>query len=310
MFRNKQKNQYGTFQVNRGYKKIIRILVAALLAVIFVLAFSIFLYKKANKPVKMAETQVSVPDQIPGWWYQQYFGSSVCDKDACKPDADPDRDGLSNAQEFYYHTDPLKNHTVGDKLSDGQLVAQGFDPSRAGRMRFEQVASDENILGESLVFNSDIKNLINESVNPPNLKLPTVNESGLIIENDSKQSFATYSKAATDTVNSHFPSDKMTYITNAMQSRDYARISDIQTRLTAAVSDLKKVPVPKTFLQLHKYAIAYLDLLSQVTQVPDQTALSDDTNVEGNIWFDKMQALMQLYQRITLETKRLESSKQ
>src|SRR6266566_1533167 len=129
MNRNKNKNQYGTFHIGKSrYKRTALILVTALTVVFFVLGIG-FWKHKSHQPIKAAETQ-STASAIPGWWYQQYFGKSVCDNPVCQPDADPDHDGLTNAQEFYYHTDPLNAHTMKDKLSDGQLVAAGFDPSR------------------------------------------------------------------------------------------------------------------------------------------------------------------------------------
>ena len=44
------------------------------------------------------------------------------------PDQDTDDDGLSNAEEFYYGTDPLDPDTDGDGLPDGWEVDYGLDP--------------------------------------------------------------------------------------------------------------------------------------------------------------------------------------
>lgn len=44
------------------------------------------------------------------------------------PNADPDFDGLTNAQEIQLGTDPLNNDTDGDGFGDGDEVAMGSDP--------------------------------------------------------------------------------------------------------------------------------------------------------------------------------------
>lgn len=47
---------------------------------------------------------------------------------------DSDHDGLSDADEVRYHTNPLKADTDGDGFSDGTEVAKGFDPNGPGKL--------------------------------------------------------------------------------------------------------------------------------------------------------------------------------
>ncbi len=56
-------------------------------------------------------------------WEQLYFGHLGVD-----PQADPDGDGLSNLQEYQYHTNPTKADTDGDGMPDGWEVSHGLDP--------------------------------------------------------------------------------------------------------------------------------------------------------------------------------------
>ncbi len=48
-------------------------------------------------------------DGIPDWWEKLYFGSETCvDPMYCGPDADPDKDGYTNFEEYQNGTNPLK----------------------------------------------------------------------------------------------------------------------------------------------------------------------------------------------------------
>jgi hypothetical protein len=56
-------------------------------------------------------------------WEYHYFGTLNVD-----PNADPDGDGLTNAQEYAAGTDPTKADTDGDGVSDGIEVIMGRNP--------------------------------------------------------------------------------------------------------------------------------------------------------------------------------------
>ena len=64
---------------------------------------------------------------LPDLWQMHYFGHLGVD-----PNADPDGDGLSNLQEYQYHTDPTKSDTDGDGMPDPWEIAHGLDPQYPG----------------------------------------------------------------------------------------------------------------------------------------------------------------------------------
>ena len=60
---------------------------------------------------------------LPVIWEMIYFGHT-----GVNPNADPDRDGLSNLQEYQNFTNPTNSDTSGSGIPDGWLVAHGLNP--------------------------------------------------------------------------------------------------------------------------------------------------------------------------------------
>ena len=94
---------------------------------------------------------------LPVIWEQIYFGHTGVD-----PNADPDNDGLSNLQEYQYHTNPLKSDTDGDGLPDAWEIAHGLDPQYAGDAGLDNDNSGFSSLQDYLYgldpFNTDVNN--------------------------------------------------------------------------------------------------------------------------------------------------------
>lgn len=295
MLKNKQKYQSGSFATKSTGKG--RKLIMALTVMIFVLGGGLLAYNKIFKITKVSQTIEAPTSEIPGWWYQKYFGLSVCEKDNCRPEADPDQDKLTNAQEYFYHTDPLKAHTVGDELNDGELVARGFDPSRTGRLTFEEVTSEDYILGESLLFDTDIKKLVAEDLNLSNVRIPLVNDDELqIIKEESEEVYKNYIEQMQETINKHFPAQRIDSVVAIMQSGDDSDIEEIRSKILALTLDLKKIPVPEKLIMYHKYTITLTFLIS---------AVIDPKAVDTDAWFDRVQELLATQQKLSLEANRL-----
>lgn len=304
MFRNKKQktNQYGTFAVASSHKKKMRIFVMALIVVVFVSGISLAVYKKINKPQQQAVI-VETKSVIPGWWNQKYFESSVCDSDACKPEADPDSDKLTNEQEYYFKTDPNKSHTVGDKLSDGELVAAGYDPSQPGRVTFEKAISEDNILGEGLVFDQDVKKIINEMTDMNKVKLPEVKTEELILNPDnSKESNKKYLDQINMVAFKYFNFDVGKALDTAAQNGDQDAVDEIKTRSVKLLSEMKTISVPADAIELHKYYIALFGLIPNVITLP----VGDGP--ESDIWFENTQAYIVLLQKSSQERANFEKS--
>lgn len=69
--------------------------------------------------------------EIPSEWLQKYFGTSSCaDQNVCGDKGDPDKDGLTNLDEYNDQTDPNSADSDGDLVADGdEKNIFGFDPT-------------------------------------------------------------------------------------------------------------------------------------------------------------------------------------
>jgi len=67
-------------------------------------------------------------DGLPDSFEQNYFDCVTC----ANPDDDPDKDGLSNLDEYTYNTNPTKKDTDGDGYTDKEEIDRGSDPLDPG----------------------------------------------------------------------------------------------------------------------------------------------------------------------------------
>jgi hypothetical protein len=262
------------------------------------------------KKIQRRRTSITVPtayaSELPGWWLKDNFGSSVCDSDNCKADTDPDLDKLTNAQEFYYHSNPVVKDTNKNGLSDGEDVAQGFDPSKPGKVTFEEASSDDSIVGESLVFDKDIKKMFAEEVSPDKVKIPEPDPSLIkTSSDDSKEAITNYLKLSDAITKKYLPQDYSKYIESAAATQNQNMIVNIQTGSINAIKDLSQLSVPSSTVQIHKYLLTFFQLLPEMVNIPSQAQIESMTDAQANLWYDHAQAFMLLVQKIGLEQNKI-----
>lgn len=288
-FWDKQWSQYATKQR----------LILSLLVVVLISGTALGIKNKFfSKDIQQSSTiESSISSEIPGWWYKDYFGSSVCELAMCAPEADPDNDKLTNAQEYYYHTDPFKTHTVEDKeWNDGELVARGFDPSRPGRLTFDEIIEEDNVILESLVYDNDLKQLVADANDISKVAIPEVSDDKLnITYNITNEVYQAYLKEFSATVNRYFTKEDAAQIKIMLETPE-SDIGNLPVRSTMLAQDLQKIKVPAQFLTFHKYSIAFYQLLAQVLLVPNGGSLK-----ESDAWYDNVQAFLAVQQRLDFE---------
>jgi hypothetical protein len=304
--KNKDKTsaQAGSINTLTGFKKYARIFVTTLLVVIFVGGAGIAIYKKIHKPkVQAAITETVQLDltKIPGWWSQQYFGTAACEKETCQPGNDPDKDKLNNLQEYFYHTDPLNPNTAKDTLNDGELVAAGFDPSKPGRVTFEEMITPENLMGESLVFDKDIQQLVADANDISKVNLPLVKDDEIKINySETEENYKAYSSEIHDAFDRYFPAQDMNSLLQVIQSGSDTEIIDLKLKAEALSVELKTISVPIRLLTFHKYNIAMFQLISEILPAP-----TDYSGAASDIWFEKVQQFLAVSQRLNFEVESL-----
>lgn len=291
-----QNHRISLLAEKKGYKTYVNYFVATLTVAVFVIGGGTAVYRHFFTSDKQSQNEIS--SEIPGWWLSDHFGSSVCSQDICKADADPDKDKLTNAQEFFYHTDPLSAYTVKDEATDGELVAMGFDPSREGRITFDEVTSDENILGESLVYEDDIKKLIAETQDIDKIDLKLVENTELKINyTQSGEVLKKYLDDLDRTVAKYFSASEVRYAQAVLQSGDSHDLSNLGEKSKRLSTELKQITVPEIFVNFHKYTIAFYQLLPEVIVMDGL----EDSDVASNEWFDKAQAFLAVQQKMNFE---------
>jgi hypothetical protein len=242
-------------------------------------------------------------DAIPGWWYQEHFGLSVCEQDKCQLAADPDGDKLTNAQEYFYNSDPNNVDTNANGNTDGEDVAFGYVPNKPGKTTFEQAGSDDNIVGESLLFNNEVKDVIVGMTDLGKTVLPEVKESELtVIKENSQELFIDYMLALDQVSKKFYTSpDQYAGLSEQITQNNKAVAEELKLTALQVASEYKKVPVPSDALQLHKYQIALWELIPAVVDQPESTTpnLLYDSSI--NKWFDSAQAMIALNQKIVVE---------
>lgn len=267
------------------------------------------IFKHFSKPIKVSQTESVAQSDLPGWWMEKYFGSVTCSQDICKSDADPDQDKLTNTQELYYHTNPLVAFTVNDSLNDGQLVAAGFDPSRAGRMTFDQVAEPDNILGESLLVNQDLKDIVAEQNDISKVPLPLVADDKLKVTSVvTEEVYQRYSSTLKDTINKYFTSNDLANITETLKSNP-ADTESIKTKSGLLANELKAITVPQRMLMYHKYLLAFFELLPKVL-LNDNDIAQDTSSTASDVWYQNAQAFFVTTQKLNIEAQSLSTINQ
>jgi hypothetical protein len=275
---------------------------------VLLLGGSVMAYRHFTDPGQVLLAKIEVQEGaygvIPAWWLDDHFGASVCDFDLCKYEADPDDDNLTNGQEYYYRSNPNESDTNKNGLSDGDDVSQDFDPSKEGKVTFEEAGSDLSILGESLVFDKDIKAIYYEETDISKVGIQIIPDSKLDISHvETQEEYEAYADDFKDAVNNYFPAARMAEAMLAFEKGTLSEASGASKEALALSLELGDIRVPSRLVAFHKYNIALYQVLYDLMVLEDKSA--DMDSPESDVWYDKAQALLAILQKLDLEKAKL-----
>lgn len=139
---------------------IVCILLVIVLSLGGYLAYYFYFVKSENKPEEVAKVREVTPTPEPiqrnaivtktsADWLQKYFQKMECAEESlCGDQADPDRDGLQNLEEFTLGTDPNNPDSDKDGLADGNEVkvfeTSPLQASTTGNTKYDDAADAKN----------------------------------------------------------------------------------------------------------------------------------------------------------------------
>lgn len=180
--------------------------------------------------------------------------------------SDADFDGLSDAKEIIYGSDPLNSDTDGDGFLDGKEVAEGFDPLVAGEGTGR--LSERQNPSLTIQYFSWLQGKTGNP-NPPleqprihafltergllDFSLPLILDSEIIFTNDDLQKIADYVSFTTTLT---LPEEGSPYLALAgelIKNRSFASLTNLVKNVQKGVEELQKIPVPAKAKELHRH---------------------------------------------------------
>ena len=213
---------------------------------------------------------------------------------------DSDLDGLSNAKEVIYGTNPLKADTDGDSYLDGEEVEKGYDPLIAGGARLEERK------GLSLTLRYFLWARKEKGRADPNI------EEALVEEFLEKEKIASVSKVGDDKIIISPEADREairaylnqvnkiglpegiagyeTLAKNYTQESE-ALLNDLLNQIELAYLDFKKIKTPKEALEIQR---DYLTVVKEFYNIFENLKAweGDPVQIKANV--KKAQELIQL----------------
>lgn len=215
-------------------------------------------------------------------WQKKYFNSEICSTPSiCGEEADPDRDGLTNNEEFsaetdpnngdsdqeglsdgdeikIFNTNPLQSHTANDpKYSDSDHMRGGYDIKTGKLMSSEQIADIVQKMKQFGLHEITIKSL-NEAL----INLYKFTDWNSAPASTSTPAFIQAPPATTSSASALFGYDTSL---EAQQDRDTQRsttIKNIGIALAKYYEDSKTYPKTKDFKEMFTKVKPYIKVAS------------------------------------------------
>lgn len=190
---------------------------------------------------------------------------------------DTDLDGLSDAMEIIYGSDPLRNDTDGDGFLDGQEVTAGYDPLAPGKARLTDRKNPSlTVQYINWLANSQEKGYANIDLTPAHIEaflrakglfaflLPPVLEYDIHFTNNDPEKIASY---LTLIDNLQLPQEGSPYLAFAGQlikNNALAALVSLLKTVDSQIQQLKGIPVPAVLADLHRQYLGIWETLDSI----------------------------------------------
>lgn len=188
---------------------------------------------------------------------------------------DKDRDGLSDAKERIYGTDPQRADTDEDGYADGEEVRRGFDPTTAGPAK---ISENANLIGNLTVQYFEWARTVAKAEDPQlndeavqqfltaegltRIPVPDVAESELVsAEENGPDALTKYFSALTAV---RMPDTTASYLDLAdevVRNQKSDILDSVLGGLVETYETLRKIPVPQEAREIHREQLAFLKAL-------------------------------------------------
>jgi hypothetical protein len=188
---------------------------------------------------------------------------------------DTDLDGLSDAKEIIYSTDPKNTDSDSDGTPDGEEVALGFDPAQSGQIPLSQ-RDKKNLTIEYFSWAQEIKKipdpqleqeLIQEFFQNQNLldfKLPKIPEEQINLAPESRENLGRY---LVETSRGVLPQVDVSYqelAAKILAGQSVPELGKIISGIEEAQKKFQQTPTPPQALKLQKTYLGLLEPLKQL----------------------------------------------
>ena len=230
----------------------------------------------------ITKTNLNELDIYPESWIQKHF-SSAEQKNALisGPDRDPDNDGLSNKQEYFFSSDPKNAYTLcGEKRTDKENCdrndKENFDKniSPLTGLEFSPIGEFEITYVDKAV-SEDLENSLT-SASAEGLDFPEIYQLSQSIDltaeleevkinqiSDSRNSILIYLQNRVDVLGDFAQEDALTNFSEIYQLTSVEGVRELRNKYQALSQDFSEVAVPEIYAGAHR---ANLFTLNKITE--------------------------------------------
>lgn len=241
---------------------------------VFALAAGGFLFwkYKGSPTNNYVLTLAQPPAEIPTEWVQKFFNvTDINDPKAGGYYGDPDKDELSNYQEFQYGTDPITKDTDSDGYTDGYEVAYNLNPLISDKGPIVKPAEAvgqvaDEFATEGLISKKEFDEAFQS--NRP-LVMPVVPDSALHIIGDSLDAKRVYKDNLDSTLADYFSGQLGAQFDGVFTAQSEADLTPLKQMLKKITEGLNAMEVPRSLVPSHKDYIVYFGAMNSIVALQE-----------------------------------------